>query len=111
VSPRHVLALLLAASVSACAAVLGIEEAELIERDAGSPDAVAPPGEAGSACEAYCNCMGQNCSDRFADETACLNACATYTEQQVSCRTYHCGAAAQDPALHCPHALGIGQCP
>jgi hypothetical protein len=91
-----------------CASVLGIEQADRIDEnaDASGDDA----GEGGTGCGAYCDCMGQNCTDRFADETACLSACATYTSSQLGCRTYHCGAASQDPVLHCPHALGINLC-
>ena len=62
--------------------------------------------------------MGGN--DQYFSASACLAACAVLPDgaasdtsgNTVGCRTYHAGAAASAPAVHCPHAGpgGAGVC-
>jgi hypothetical protein len=63
-------------------------------------------GTAGMNCSDYCDCMGMNCAGFFSDEQTCLDACNSLDPNALSCRIYHCGAAATNPMLHCPHAEG-----
>jgi hypothetical protein len=46
----------------------------------------------------------------FADEDACLTACAAQENWDLACRQNHLNMAAQDDALHCPHTVGVDQC-
>ncbi|MCA9524758.1 MAG: hypothetical protein KC549_00490, partial [Myxococcales bacterium] len=65
-------------------------------------------------CEAYCLQMESNCPDIYADNEACMQACAQFPTDgnagdtdgnSLQCRIYHSGAPAMmDAALHCPHA-------
>ena len=73
-----------------------------------------------TACETYCALAATNCTDQdaldFGLDTTCLDLCNTWPEglptdvgiHTVSCRVYHLGLAADDPALHCPHGAPDG---
>jgi hypothetical protein len=61
------------------------------------------------------NCVGDN--EVYADLATCQTACADLADtgapgdqdgDTVQCRIYHAGAAAGDPATHCPHAAEDG---
>jgi hypothetical protein len=67
-------------------------------------------GDAGSACVAYCDCMGMYCNTTFGGAKACLAACAAQSTWDLPCRTMHCGFAAADALTHCPHASGAAVC-
>jgi len=67
--------------------------------------------------------MSDNCGNVFADNEACMDACAAYptsgdvndgTGNTVQCRIYHAGVAGQagQNTTHCPHASpsGAGTC-
>ena len=72
-------------------------------------------------CVEYCQCVGTTCVAEpgypFADEAACLSACADFTEPELTCWTMWCTDAAADATLldHlCSHAwgeLGLDECP
>jgi hypothetical protein len=78
--------------------------------DAGESDAAIA-----ATCEVYCTanivaCTGAN--KQYDGKAACLTACANFpttgkdgdtSGNTLQCRIYHTGAAATDPALHCPH--------
>ncbi len=65
-------------------------------------------------CAGYCEIMAANCADTYADEAACLAACAEFPTDgavgdaggnTLQCRIYHAGVAGMmDPVVHCPHA-------
>ena len=78
---------------------------------------------ASAACVSFCDLQAATCTganEQYADEAACLSACAGYavgantdtTGDTLGCRNYHLGAAAGDPGQHCPHtgADGGGVC-
>ena len=71
-----------------------------------STDAPADP------CPAYCECMKTACASEFADEAACLSACAAFSAKDVTCFATHCEKAktAADPAHDCEHASGAVAC-
>jgi hypothetical protein len=75
------------------------------------------------SCEAYCGQLGDNCTGDlavYASPAICMAACAGFPVGDIAdvsgntlgCRQYHSGAAAGDPATHCPHAGpgGAGYC-
>jgi hypothetical protein len=68
----------------------------------------------GSAAQDFCALYDTTCgyggADRYADEGACLDAYEN--SGQSACYEMHLGFAIDmdDPATHCPHATGIGQC-
>lgn len=76
-----------------------------------------------SECDIYCETVQANCADEntisFGD-VDCQTACGGWKSgdegdidgDSVACRTYHAEAAADDAALHCPHASvdGGGVC-
>jgi len=88
--------------------------------DMGEPADMAQPADMGTpspTCEAYCALMADNCPASYPDAAACLAVCATLPDDgaegdedgnTVQCRTYHAGVAADDAALHCPHAGASG---
>jgi hypothetical protein len=91
-------------------------------------------GQCGSNCEGFCQLMTESCtaattsgdSDYFASTEQCLSTCASLpsagpycaTSKSVTsgnsleCRLYHVSAGiyANDPYVHCPHAMGISLC-
>lgn len=84
--------------------------------DAGATDAEAG-GDAGSTpCATYCACMSTTCSDQpdypFADDAACLAACANFTAEHLACQSDACEDAkiAVDKAHDCEHASGLVAC-
>jgi hypothetical protein len=66
--------------------------------------------DASAACASYCACMATNCSqDVF--PTGCLDACATQTTWDLSCRATMCTLAPEQPDNdHCTHAFGMKEC-
>lgn len=106
---RHLLvAIMAAAGLVACNAVLGIEPAEV---------------DPTTACGDYCTkiaktCVGQNKQYMLPD--VCLAMCANLepgapgavSGNSLACRMTHVGLAVGDPVTHCPHAgpLGAGTC-
>ena len=73
--------------------------------------------EGPALCEQYCDAMLENCAGAYPDEHSCLMACALFPANappeaqegnSAQCRLYHAGVAADDPALHCPHASAHG---
>ncbi len=76
----------------------------------------------GSWCDNYCQLMAKNCTGANVvyDAATCVTKCATIptsghvndtTGNSVQCRIYHLGAAASDPATHCPHAQTAADLP
>ena len=70
-----------------------------------------------TACEQYCGAMMMNCGGYYPDMESCMNTCALFPDDapvgaedgnSVQCRLYHAGVAANDAALHCPHASSNG---
>jgi hypothetical protein len=65
-------------------------------------------GGTAAECEAYCGCMATNCSEYaaypYADEAACLDACAMLTPDALTCFTAFCGDA--EVEHQCEHAWG-----
>jgi hypothetical protein len=66
-------------------------------------------------CDAYCKSITDNCTGEHSQYGApefCQGSCAAFPLGEASdmsgntlgCRTYHAGAAAMDPAVHCGHA-------
>lgn len=66
-------------------------------------------------CATYCATIMANCGGgnmQYSSEASCLGACAAFdpgtaadtSGNTLGCRTYHAGAAASDPGLHCAHA-------
>lgn len=83
----------------------------------------ADPTGAELSCDAYCasiatNCTGTNTQYGMLD--FCMASCESFpvgaatdtSGNTLGCRTYHAGAAAGDPAVHCVHAGpgGAGAC-
>ena len=73
--------------------------------------------EAGvNPCEAYCACMSATCASEpnypFADEVACLSACAGFSADDRACFADHCEDAktAADKEHDCEHASGAVAC-
>jgi hypothetical protein len=71
-------------------------------------------------CAQYCatyiaNCTDPKVSDLYADEQACLDACAGWDVGEMGamdgdsaeCRLYHATAAADAPGVHCVHAQEV----
>jgi hypothetical protein len=82
-----------------------------------SSDACAEPCETSTLigmCELYCACMVDNCSAKYANVSACLSACQTLNNPDLTyCRKMHCEFLEYpntNVAEHCEHAMGIGQC-
>lgn len=92
-------------------------------------------GMCGSNCDGFCALMTATCTeastdgpgDYFASYEECLGTCAVVpalggysaTDESTTggadifeCRLYHVAAAiyADDPAVHCPHAMGLKLC-
>lgn len=77
-------------------------------------------------CAAYCAKIQMNCTAgdgggnvQYADAATCNTYCSSASHwpagttadtsgDTIGCRLYHAGAAAADPALHCPHAGPTG---
>ena len=69
-------------------------------------------------CEDYCATVELNCTEDNAITWTvdCLTDCGGWPEgadgdtavNTTHCRLYHAGVAADDPALHCPHASPDG---
>jgi hypothetical protein len=71
----------------------------------------------GSNCEGFCAIAGKYCPAAWADDAACLAACATFSPDEVydagdvsgntfACRLYHATAASLNPDIHCGHITG-----
>jgi hypothetical protein len=56
--------------------------------------------------------MKSACAAEFADDAACLAACAGFAAKDVACFAQHCEDAktAADPAHDCEHASGAAAC-
>lgn len=99
------------------------------EGSSGTPDTGSSGSESGgpsAECENYCDLFQTNCadgvggSDPYADDDACLTACAGFSEEGLACRTGHLdGSLTGNPPLddayymtHCPHGDvdGTGVC-
>ena len=84
----------------------------------GNPDA--PPGTPDGppvqlSCATYCATIGTNCTGenaQYGTPAACMATCDTWMVgtsddmmgNTLGCRTYHAGAAAGSPTVHCRHA-------
>ncbi|MBM4342507.1 MAG: hypothetical protein FJ100_03925 [Deltaproteobacteria bacterium] len=82
----------------------------------GTPCAAAAP--TAPTCENYCKVVAMHCTGenaQYKDEAECVTYCKTQgklpvgtaddkTVNSVGCRTYHAGAAKDDPKTHCSHA-------
>lgn len=111
----------LAATVALTLAACGDDGGTATPVDAQQPDAPA----AALTCASYCTTIQANCLDaasnrQYIDTPSCTASCgfmpvgaASDTQgNTLGCRTYHAGAAAGNPTLHCPHAGpgGDGAC-
>lgn len=82
-----------------------------------------PPNlELAAACVEYCDAIAVSCTganEQFESTAACNTYCSSTGSfglgtkddadgNSVSCRTYHTGAAAEDPGTHCGHAGAVG---
>ncbi len=98
--------------------------------DEATPDAAAPDIDAAAvdaaaqevSCTNYCTAVMANCTAenaQYGDMAECMSMCETAAAwdlgavddtdvNSVGCRQYHAGAAADDAALHCPHAGSTG---
>ena len=86
-------------------------------------------GSAALSCQAYCTSIMASCTggdgsvdggamdptrthQQYTGMDQCVATCSTFpvgaasdtSGDTLGCRTYHAGAAATDPATHCPHA-------
>lgn len=88
--------------------------------DGGGADVDAGPTP---TCAAYCTSIQANCAgavQQYTAEATCLAACEAFPTgtaadtagNTLGCRTYHAGAAAAGPDVHCVHAGpgGAGAC-
>ncbi len=73
-------------------------------------------GQCGSNCEGFCTIAGEACPGTFADDAACLSACADFSDSEpfdagdkagdsLACRLYHLTVATEDPDKHCAHIV------
>jgi hypothetical protein len=80
-------------------------------------------GGATVSCDGYCTLVMQNCTGgnaEYTDLNTCKAMCANFAVgdagdqggDTLACRSYHAGAAAGNPSLHCRHAgpTGGGVC-
>ncbi|HWU90638.1 MAG TPA: hypothetical protein VN253_25405 [Kofleriaceae bacterium] len=80
-----------------------------------------PPAQLG--CASYCSSIMSNCTgsvQQYTSMSDCMSSCARFpvgtaadmSGNTLGCRTYHAGAAAGAPAVHCRHAGpgGNGAC-
>src|SRR5262245_9550776 len=101
------------------AACGGGDDGATIDAPMGNPDS--PPVQL--SCATYCASVMGNCTtanEQFSSMSDCMNSCATWpmgtaadqSGNTLGCRTYHAGAAAGNPGLHCRHAGpgGDGAC-
>lgn len=91
--------------------------------DGGSSGSTTDPGTSGGpspACEGYCECMGETCTEiagyPWSDIAGCLDACAGYDEPQMTCWSMWCTEAKKGAlVVHlCEHAWGmydLDECP
>jgi hypothetical protein len=91
-----------------------------IDAPMGTPDMnTATP----ATCADYCAAIGTNCTaanEQFSSAADCMASCATWEQgtlgaqdgNSLECRSYHAGAAAGAPTVHCRHAGpgGDGAC-
>lgn len=83
----------------------------------------ADPTGAELSCQAYCDTIAMNCTaewTQYGSAEFCMASCMAFavgtsadtSGNTLGCRTYHAGAAAGDPSLHCVHAGpgGSGAC-
>lgn len=95
---------------------VAVADAAVDDAGPGTDDAVVEE----TACDLFCADAEINCFDDNAIDwgTDCLTVCASWASNpdfypgdggdSVECRDYHVGAAADDPATHCPHASPDG---
>ncbi len=86
--------------------------------DTADDDDSAAAADCGTFCtDLFATCTGAN--EQFGgDIVRCENDCPGWplgvagdtAGDSFACRDYHLGAAAGDPALHCPHAGGQAVC-
>lgn len=96
-----------------------IYHAGAAKMDAATHCTHAGPGGAdlcGSNCESFCAIADDACAGTFADNAACMTACAAYDQTEpydasdaagdtFACRLYHLTVATTLPADHCAHIL------
>jgi len=70
-------------------------------------------GDLSPNCQAYCECHEANCaSTPIPGGVSCGEFCATFTDDQMSCRKLMCSLVpAQPNNNHCMHSVGIAECP
>jgi hypothetical protein len=86
-----------------------------------APPIDSPPGQL--SCASYCSSITSNCTttnQQYTSMNDCMSTCNRFPVGMLSdtggntlgCRTYHAGAAAGGPAVHCRHAGpgGNGAC-
>ncbi|MBX3209426.1 MAG: hypothetical protein KF764_30615 [Labilithrix sp.] len=80
--------------------------------DAGGGETDAATDAPADPCPVYCACMLSTCASEFADEAACLSACAAFSAKDYACYAKHCEDAktAADPSHDCEHASGAVAC-
>jgi hypothetical protein len=105
------------ASLTACNAVLGINEASL-ESEAGAPDAGSDAPEQ-LDCNHYCDVVMANCTganQEYLTRDICVSMCPVFElgtisdslQDTLGCRLWHAHAAAEAPEIHCVHAGPLG---
>lgn len=121
--PRDSRTLLILAAVLALGA--GCDGEPPATPDGGPDDETDSGMTTDTPCQRYCERVLTTCTAdnrQYGDEAECVNVCETagWAEgdpvtntgpaegNTINCRTYHAGAAADDPALHCPHAGDTG---
>jgi hypothetical protein len=112
------------AALTACNAVLGINEATL-ESDAGQDGSSSGASDAGADgperldCAHYCDVIMANCAGPFQEyltRDICISMCPVFElgtitdslQDTLGCRLWHAHAAAEAPDIHCPHAGPLG---
>ncbi len=101
-----------------CNSVLGIDPATLVDGGV-LPSSSDGGGGDPNSCQAYCDTIMKNCTGQYQEYSTtaiCLAMCPVFdlgtpgdqSGDSRACRIYHAGAAAQDPAVHCPHAGPLG---
>jgi len=82
--------------------------------DGGSTDSTDAGTDVANDCATFCSDYATTCPDVAFD--SCATDCAGWAAgtpgdtsgNTFECRVYHLGAAAGDPATHCPHAAADG---
>lgn len=63
------------------------------------------------SCEAFCQCFSTACSGIVPESAQCAGTCSSLSDEQLTCRSWHCPFAKTEPQVHCSHSAGPPVCP